>query len=1087
MTTEINDWESPELIGQGKEPPHATLLPYPDAEAARKATRDASPFHLSLNGPWKFHWVPKPADRPLGFERLGYDDSTWPAIPVPSNWECQGFGIPIYTNVKYPFAPVDPDPPHIPHEDNPVGSYRTQFTIPDAWKGRQVFLHFDGVKSFFCLWINGERVGCSKDSMTAAEFNITPYLRAGTNLLAAEVYKYCDGSYLEDQDCWRFGGIYRDVYLFSTPALHIRDFFARCDLDQAYRDAVLKLSAKQRNYRAQAAPKHSVELSLLDSDGKPVGAQPLASAAIQSVPAQGETVAELQAAVAAPRKWSAEDPYLYQLLITLKDGDGKVVEVEQCRFGFRKVEIRQGQLLVNGVPVKIKGVDRHEHDPDHGQAVPYSRMVQDIELLKQTNINAVRTSHYPDDPKWYDLCDLYGIYLVNECNLESHGVADRVPASDPLWTVACVSRMENMVERDKNHPSVIIWSLGNEAGFGDNFRHMAARARQIDPTRPVQYEPAGEDPVTDIFCPMYPKIERLVEYASREQSRPLIMCEYSFAGGNAVGNLQDYWDVIERHKHLQGGFIWDWHDKALRRQAPDGSTYWAYGGDFGPPGTPSDGIFVCCGIVGPEREPQPEWFEVKKVYQYLSAKPVEGAAAGVVRIRNKHDFISMDYADITWELERNGEVIQRGSLPRMSLRPKEEQDVIVPFERPAASPGDEHWLKVSFSLAHDTLWAKRGYLVAWDQFPLPDLQGEEVRPRGANRRATLQSPVSTLHDLPSLSLEDGRSSFIISGADFRAVIGKKNPLRSDISGALASLRLHGKELIASPLIPNFWRAPADNDLCDSWDRDHVEGVGGIDRRQGIWRRAGQYREVTRIAAEQPAPHTVRIAVDAIVPVGWADYRTVEMFGGSTDQVPVGRPNYRCTYTIYGSGDIVVGSFFDPGDVRLPDLPRFGMQFAIPNEFDAMTWFGRGPHENYWDRNTGAAVGLYSGRVPELLYHYVRPQEHGNRTDVRWLALLNGDNVGLLAVGLPLLSISAWPYTMADLERARHINELPPRDTITVNLDYRQMGVGGDDGWGARVHPEYSLPCQPYSYRLRLRPYSPEMGPVASLLRLTLPD
>lgn len=1071
MAVERYDWENPEMVGEGKEPPHCTLMPYPDVSAAKRGRREASPLHLSLNGTWRFRWAPKPADRPVDFHRQGYDDSGWSTIAVPSNWELQGFDIPIYTNVKYPFAPVDPDPPHIPHDNNPVGCYRRTFTVPEHWKGRQVFLHFDGVKSFFYLWINGEKIGFSKDSMTAAEFDITPLLRDGPNILAVEVYRYCDGSYLEDQDTWRLSGIYRDVYLFSTPTVHLRDFFVRCDFDERYRDALLRVTGGVRNYGAEAGGRHCLEVSLLDADSKPIASEPLMSAAIGSVPAGDEAVVELEAPITSPRKWSAEDPYLYQLLLTLKDARGEVIEAEQCRFGFRKVEIKEGQLLVNGVAVLIKGVDRHEHDPDHGQAVPYSRMVQDIELLKQSNINAVRTSHYPDDPKWYDLCDRYGIYLVDECNLESHGVSDRVPASDPLWTAACVDRMANMVERDKNHPSVIIWSLGNEAGFGDNFRRMAARARQIDPTRPVQYEPAGEDPVTDIVCPMYTKIERLIEYASRERSRPLIMCEYSFAGGNAVGNLQDYWDVIERCNHLQGGFIWDWHDKAIRKCAADGAIYWAYGGDFGPPGTPSDGVFVCCGIVGPEREPQPEWYEVKKVYQYISAKRVEGAAAGVVRIRNKHDFITTDYLDITWELARNGEVVQRGTLPRMSLAPKEEQDVVVPFERPTPRPGDEYWLKIAFALAEDTLWAKRGYVIAWEQFQLP----VEAPPLSALKVA----------DMPALELEDGRN-IVVTGRDFRAVIGKKNALRSDVSGALISLRPRGKELIAAPLVPNFWRVPLDNDMCDSWDREHNESVGGLPRRQGIWRRAGQYREVTNVVAEQLSPQVVQVTVDAIVPVGQTECRTVEIGEGSTDQVPASLSNYRCIYTIYGSGDIVIESSFNPGGVRLPDLPRFGMQMAIPAEFETLTWYGRGPHENYWDRNTGAPVGQYSGRVPDLLYQYVRPQEYGNRTDVRWLTLSNADGVGLLAVGMPLLSISAWPYTMADLERARHINELPPRDTITVNLDYRQMGVGGDDGWGARVHPEYSLPCQPYSYRFRLRPYGPEMGELDGLVRVALP-
>jgi beta-galactosidase len=1075
VTAEVFDWEDPEMIGENKEPPHCTLIPYADRRTAAEGTRDASPFHVSLNGNWKFHWVEKPADRPVEFCKPDYDDSGWAEIAVPSNWQLQGYGVPIYTNTQYPFSPVDPDPPHIPHDYNPVGSYRTRFTVPPEWKGRQVFVHFDGVKSAFYLWVNGEKVGYSQGSMTPAEFNITPFLQQGDNLLAAEVYRWCDGSYLEDQDTWRLSGIYRDVYLFSTPSVHLRDFFVRCEFDDQFCDAVLKVTAKLRSYGGQSAGAHSVEVALLDAEGNAVGAEPIVSGSTESVPADEDCLIEVEAKVPAPRKWSAEDPYRYQVLLTLKNGDGNIIEVERCNFGFRQVKIERGQLLVNGVPVLLKGVDRHEHDPDHGQAIPYSRMVQDIELLKQNNINAVRTSHYPDDPKWYDLCDRYGIFLVDECNLESHGVAHFLPGSLPEWTTACVDRMARVVERDKNHPSVIIWSMGNEAGFGDNFRHMAARAREIDPTRPVQYEPARLDPVTDIYCPMYAKIEHLLKYASEERSRPLIMCEYVFAGGNAVGNLQDYWDVIESHKHLQGGFIWDWGDKGLRKRAPDGSMYWAYGGDYGPPGTPSSGIFVCCGIVGPEREPQPELHEVKKVYQYIKACPIEGGADGRLRIRNKHDFITTDYVDISWELICDGEVVQSGGLPGLSLAPGEECDVTVPYEPPEPKPGAEYHLKVIFSLAEDTIWAKRGHVVAWDQFRVPV---EVAAP-----------PAVALGKMPRLELSDGpptANAFQIAGEDFRILIGKGQPLASDVYGSIASFRFRGKELIASPLIPNFWRVPTDNDMCNQWDREFVESTGGLDRRQGMWRRAGQYREVTRVAAEQVSPHVVRVSVDAVLPVGQTEYRNVEMFGGSTDQVPAGPTNYYCVYTIFGSGDVVIESSFDPLGMKLPDLPRFGMQMAIPAELSTMTWYGRGPHENYWDRNTGAAVGLYSGPVEEQGHPYARPQENGNKTDVRWLTLTDEDGVGLLAVGMPLLSVSAWPYTMADLERARHINELPPRDTITLNLDYRQMGVGADDGWGARPHPEYCLPCQPYSYRFRLRPCTPDMGDANTLARASLP-
>jgi len=1076
VTAEVKEWENPALVGRSREPPHCTLMPYPDRRTALEGTREASPFHLSLNGRWKFHWAPRPADRPVGFQQPGYDVSAWAEIDVPSNWELQGYGTPIYTNVRYPFSPVDPDPPHLPHGDNPVGSYRREFGLPAAWQGRQVFLHFEGVSSAFYLWVNGEQVGFGKGSRLPSEFNITRFLREGANTLAVEVYRWCDGSYLEDQDTWRLSGIFRDVYLFSTPPVHLREFFVRCDLDGAYRDAVLRVTAKVHNYRAQAAGGRALEVSLLDAEGKPVGADPLVTGRIEELPAGSEEVSEVEAVVVNPRKWSAETPYLYQVVLTLKDGEGRIAEVEQCRFGFRQVEIKRGQLLVNGVAILIKGVNRHEHDPDHGQAVPVSRMIQDLRLLKQSNINAVRTSHYANDPKWYELCDRYGIYLVDECDLESHGVSDRVPASDPMWTTACVDRMARMVERDKNHPSVIIWSLGNEAGFGDNFRHMAAYARQADPTRPVQYQPAGEDPVTDIYCPMYARIEGLVEYARREHSRPLIMTEYCFAGGNAVGNLQDYWEVIESHTHLQGGFIWDWQDKALRKQAPDGSTYWAYGGDFGPPGTPSDGVFVCCGIVGPDRDPQPELHEVRKVYQPVKAGPVDTGADGRVRIQNKHDFVSLGYLGISWELSCDGEVVQTGLLPALSLAPREEQDVVVPFLRPDLRPGAECWLKITFALAEDTIWAERGHVIAWDQFRLPF---EAPAP-----------PVADSAAMPALEVVQQprpNGAVRVTGRGFSLVIGGKHPMRSDVSGALVSLKLDGKELIAAPLVPNFWRVPVDNDFCDQWDPYHLEGVGGMQRRQGMWRRAGQYREVVSVCAEQLTPQAVRVTAEAIVPVGQTRYETVEAWRGTTDQIPVGPANYLCVYTIYGSGDIVIESSFDPGDLRLPDLPRFGMQMAMPGDFATMTWYGRGPHETYCDRKTGAPVGLYSGPVAEQVHNYVRPQENGNKSDVRWVTLTNRDGVGLLAVGLPLLSVTAWPYTMADLERARHTNELPERDTVTVNLDYKQMGVGGDDGWGARPHPEYSLPCKPYSYRFRLRPYSPEMGELDSLVRLSLPS
>ncbi len=1040
MVTKVPDWENPEMIGQNKEAAHCTLMPYPDVASALVGTREASPFHKSLssatgNGNWKFNWVKKPAERPKDFYKPDYDVNSWKEIPVPSNWELYDYGIPTYTNAAYPFAPVNPNPPHIPHDDNPVGSYRTEFAIPSNWKGREVFLHFDGVRSAFYLWINGTKVGYSQGSMTPAEFNITRYLREGKNILAAEVYRYSDGSYLEDQDTWRLSGIYRDVYLFSTPKVHLRDFFVRCDLDEQYRNAVLKVTAKVRNYAEKAAKAHSIVVTLLDVGGNPIGSDPMMSMSIDGIGADVEVVMEMQGKVSNPLKWTAETPNLYIVLLALKDASGKTIEVEQCNFGFRKVELKGGQLLVNGKAVLFKGVNRHEHDPDHGRAIPLSRMLQDIKLLKQNNINAVRTSHYPDDPKWYEICDKYGLYLIDEANIESHGIGyrpDRTLGNKLEWKKAHMDRTIRMVERDKNHASVIIWSLGNEAGDGTNFKATSAWIHQRDPSRLVHYERCGRRPHTDIVCPMYARIERLVKYASVERKRPLIMCEYAHAMGNSVGNLQDYWDTIEKYKHLQGGYIWDWADQALRKKTTGGVEFWAYGGDYGD--IPNDDNFLCNGIVQPDRKANPSLYEVKKVYQYIKVEPVD-LVNGKVRIRNKYDFLSLDFADILWELTADGELLQRGELPKMSLSPKKAQDVTVPFSKPELKAGAEYWLKIIFALAEEMLWAERGHVVAWDQFKVPfDVAA---------------IPATDVDGMAELKLKQSGEAVTVTGDDFKITIGKK-------TGAIESFKFKDVELVKKPLIPNFWRVPIDNDKGND-----------MPNRLSVWRQAGPDRTINEVSVEQLKPEVVRIAVRASLPAGNCDYRSI--------------------YTVYGSGDVVVeNSLEKPENVNLPNLPRFGMQMAMPGEFNRMVWYGRGPHETYWDRKSGAAVGVYSGQVKDLIHDYIRPQENGNRTDVRWVVLTNEEGVGLLAVGMPLLSVSAWPYTMWDLEKARHIHELPRRDSITVNLDYKQMGVGGDNSWGAMTHPEYTLPAGPYSYSFRLRPYSQSMGDISTIARRALP-
>jgi beta-galactosidase len=1024
-SSEVNDWENPKIFDINKEPAHATLMVFPDRNSALNNSRTQSPFYHSLNGNWKFQWVNKPADRPSEFFDPEFDVDHWDEIPVPSNWQMHGYGIPIYLNSPYPFKR---NPPYIQHDYNPVGSYRKEFEIPDGWDGRQVFLHFDGVESAFYVWINGSKVGYSQDSRTPAEFNITSFLKPGKNILAAEVYRWSDGSYLECQDFWRLSGIFRDVYLFSTPCLHIRDFEIITDLDDLYRDAVLSITARVKSY----APTNGgvqTEFVLLDDKGQTIGLDPFFKQSLPAVSSGEEANVSTELKVNNPAKWSAESPTLYTLLLVLKDSQGDVLEVEPCRFGFREVELKDGQILVNGVPVLFKGVNRHEHDPVTGHYVSEESMIQDITLMKQFNLNAVRTSHYPDTPQWYELCDRYGLYLIDEANIESHGMGyrpDVTLGNNPDWKEAHLDRIVRMVERDKNHPSVVIWSMGNEAGDGINFEACSAWIHRRDAQRPVHYERALMKSHVDIFSPMYAPIQSLVRYASQPQTRPLILCEYAHAMGNSVGNLQDYWDVIERERQLQGGFIWDWVDQAISRTTSDGRFFFAYGGDFGD--NFNDGNFLCNGLIQPDRRPNPHYYEVKKVYQYVKAEPVD-PLNGVVRIRNKYDFISLDFLDISWELTADGKTIQKGDLPRMDLKPGASQNISLPFSKPKPEPGVEYKIKIDFSLAEDQLWADKGYLLAWDQIDIP-----------------LDSPPLPQVDftvMPGLKMSESDSAYSITGPTFQISIGKD-------SGAIESFEFQGKELISRPLVPNFWRAPTDND-----DGNRMQ------ERLSVWRTAGSERVVAKMEVQQPHPSLIRVKADFLLPAGKSELSTL--------------------YTIYGSGDVLVENSFQPG-MELPELPRFGMQMRIPDDYSTITWYGRGPHESYWDRKTGAAVGLYSGPVDDQIHPYIRPQEVGNKTDVRWVTLTDSEGAGILVVGSPLLSISVWPFALQDLEQAEHTFELSRRNFLTFNIDDKQMGVGGDNSWGARPHPEYMLPAKAYSYKFRFTPLSGKEDSIDKLIK-----
>jgi len=1043
------DWENPEMVEQNREPTHCSLIPYQDRETALKRAPESSNFYYSLNGKWKFNWVKRPADRSTDFWKLDFDTSQWKEIQVPSNWEMQGFDIPIYRNYHYPPALKYWRPPRIDHNNNPVGSYRTEFSIPEEWKNRQIFIHFAGVMSAFYVWVNGEKVGYSQGSMEPSEFNITRLVKPGKNILAVEVYRWSAGSYLEDQDMWRFSGIYREVFLVATPMVHLRDFFTYCDLDTDYKNAKLYVKAKIHNYSENQAENYSLEVTLLDQEENAVQETPLEASKVTLKAGQEETI-EISKDILAPKKWTPETPYLYNIILELKNTNNEIIEIEHCRFGFRKTEIKNRHILINGVRIYIKGVNRHEHDPDRARAITYDWMLQDIKLMKQFNINADRTSHYPNHPMWYELCDEYGLLILDEANVESHGLRNKLPKSNPKWTKMVVDRMVRMVERDKNHPCVFMWSLGNEAGNGTNFVKMKEAALSIDQTRPIHYEGDYELKESDVFSTMYPSHDDLVKMGKIEpirfgvihkmspkkyKDKPVFLCEYSHAMGNSVGGFQDYWEIIEKYDNLVGGCIWDWVDQGLRKKdLATQKEFWAYGGDYGD--RPTDFNFNINGLILPDRIPSPALYEVKKVHQFIKVYPID-LLAGKIKIHNKYHYISIDFANIFWELTENGIIIQKGELDHLDISPNSQQEVIIPFEKPEITPSAEYHLKIIFKLRSDTIWANEGHIIAWDQFELPFEK--------------IPGAMMNIEPFPNVDITDSERTLTVSGNDFKVGIGKE-------SGGIESFLYKGTELIAGPLVPNFWRAPTDN------DRGLAKFVPFLAIFQGGWRKATKKRKVKSISYHKTSQNTVQVIMQS--------------------KMPRGKSGPQIIYTIYGNGDISIENTFTPRR----DMIRFGMQVQIPSAFETMTWFGCGPHENYWDRKAGAAVGVYSGLVGNLIHNYVKPQENANRCDIRWLAMTNKEDAGLFIsdIGGTFLSMSAWPYTLTDLETARHINELPKRDTITLNIDYKQRGVGTSFLW-ANPLDKYALKAgKKYSYKFRIRPYTKEMGEFDALWRAKLP-
>jgi len=1020
------DWENPHLLERNREPAHATLLPYPDTAMALQGERGASPCFKLLNGRWDFHYIPNPAAVPDGFEQIDFGADHWDKIPVPGNWQMHGYGKPNYTNVAYPYSV---DPPRVP-QDNPVGLYRRKFTLPSDWVNKQVFLTFEGVDSAFYLWVNGQRAGYSQGAHLPAEFNLTPYLQPGETLLAVQVFQWSDGSYLEDQDMWRLSGIFREVYLFAAPGVHLRDARIQTLLDADYRDAALDLQVRLKNYTSAASAGARVTARLVDADGGVVFEQNVGSPA--ELPPGGETALAAAVNVSAPHKWSAEDPYLYTLLLSLHAGD-QLLEVLRFAVGFRKVEVRGGMFLFNGAPIKLQGVNRHDSHPDLGHVIPYESMVQDILVMKQHNINTVRTSHYPNDPRWLDLCDHYGLYVIDEADVECHGfgiVNDLNQISDdPEWEAAYLDRAERMVERDKNHPSVIIWSLGNESGYGANHRAMADWVHRRDPTRLVHYEGATgwgnregkpNQGVVDIVSVMYPKVEDVIAQGKRtDDPRPYLMCEYAHAMGNGPGNLKEYWDAIRTYPRLMGGCVWEWVDHAVRQVTPEGVEWFAYGGDFDD--TPNDGNFCVDGLCFPDRIPHSGLIEYKKILEPVRVEAVD-LKAGRVTIHNRYDFISLKHVQGGWQLRQDGELLAQGALPELDVLPQGEMPVTLPYQLPPTQPGASYWLDMTFTLIADTLWAKRGHVLATAQFEIPVEK--------------IPGPTLKLEAMPPLTVETAKHRLRVKGEDFALVF-------DTYRGVMADWFYHGEPLITRGPQLNVWRTPTDNDV-------HIAKE---------WRQAGSDRltlRVQRVTLVKALPQAVVLEVEAVL-------------GGYAI-----RPALACAhrYTIYGSGDVLIETHLKPLS-PLPVLPRLGLQMRLPRALDHLAWYGRGPHENYSDRKESAPVGVYSGLVKDQYVPYIFPQEYGNKADVRWAVLTDKGGTGLIAVapqGRTLLNVSAHEFTTEDLTRARHTYELKPCGEIILNLDHLQAGLGSNS-CGPGPLPQYLIDPVERSFAVRLRPFT----------------
>jgi beta-galactosidase len=1015
-----NDWENPALVDVNKEPTRSPFIVYNNKSAALTQQLTASPYYKTLNGWWSFHYTDSAKNRPKDYFKPNLNTQSWSKIEVPSNWELKGFGLPIYTNIIYPF----PKNPPFVGEYNPVGTYRKEFTVPSSWKGQQVILHFGSITGCAIVYVNGAKVGMSKASKIAAEFNITKYLQPGNNVLAVQVFRWHDGSYLEDQDFWRLSGIERDVFLYTLPTTTLWDYAVEATLDETYKNGIFNTTVTLRNFSSSPLKQAQIEIELLDNKNNKIFQQKK-SIAIAAEPYQ--TIA-FDAVIKEVNTWSAETPNLYQCIITLSNNQNKIIQTTANKIGFRKVEIRNAQLLVNGKKIIIKGVNRHEHDEVLGHVPTKELMLKDIQLMKQFNINAVRTCHYPNDPEWLKLCDEYGLYVVDEANVEIHGMGvlpgsfdtTNHPAYTPLWKPSILDRIQRMVYRDKNHASVIIWSMGNECGNGKVFFEAYDWIKKQDASRPVLFEQAMELSNTDIVSPMYPSIAYMKKYAADStKTRPFIMCEFAHAMGNSSGNFQEYFDIIYSSKHMQGGFIWDWADQGLKTKDANGKTYWAYGGDLGAGHLQNDENFCANGLLAADRSTHPGIYEVKKVYQNILFNDVDWKN-GKIKISNQFVFSALSNYYFKWVLLQNGKEISTDTFT-VDVNPLSSKEVALKL--PNFPTTGEVVLNIYAFTKQSTALIPANFEVAREQF-------------GASANTYFQH-ISFQNGALNITQEKNIVHF--SNNNIKGAFNIK-------TAKFTAYSFNNKSILQTFPEPYFWRAPTDNDYGNK-----------MPDKLGFWRSAHQLLQLDTVLMSSNSSEGVTFTCNYSLPPTHA--------------------TYSIQYHVLPTGAIKVTAAIDLANKNFPEMPRFGMRMTLPKHYDVVHYYGRGPWENYSDRNTASFLGNYYQTVKEQFVHnYIRPQENGYRTDVRWLSVYAKEsNEGVTITGLQPICFSALPYTTEDLDagntkKQRHPSDLNERNYISLHVDLNQRGVGGDDSWGSLPHKPYLLKKNTYTYSFIIEPY-----------------